>query len=332
MHAIVPTDAAPPSTTDQPPGARRQQPTFAKRSNRKIHMISAHLSQSIRTGVLTGLLAFSLGAASPTAAQQEATLAPQPLLSQANGPDAAAPANSALLVTGTNAAPKAAENNEPEQNPYGLVAIWNYSDSVARFVLLVLIIMSVGTWYILVAKLLEQNKINRSARKVDEQFWGARTVAEAAKTLDQNSAYRYIAEAGASAIGGHAGLKRHIPLEDWVPMSIDSAVQQVNATTQKGLAFLATVGSTSPFIGLFGTVWGIYHALTAIGMSGQASIDKVAGPVGEALIMTAIGLAVAIPAVLAYNWLARRNKALMDDVHEFGNELCAVVVGSTQGR
>jgi biopolymer transport protein ExbB len=102
----------------------------------------------------------------------------------------------------------------------------------------------------------------------------------------------------------------------------------VHSNTQSGLAFLATVGSTSPFVGLFGTVWGIYHALTAIGISGQASIDKVAGPVGEALIMTAIGLAVAVPAVLAYNWLVRRNKAVMDEVRTFGNDLHAVVLGT----
>jgi biopolymer transport protein ExbB len=190
--------------------------------------------------------------------------------------------------------------------------------------------MSVGTWYILVTKLLEQGKMNRYAREVEEKFWQAGTVADGAKVLNPHSAYRYIAEAGAGAIKGHAGLKRHIPLSDWIPMCITASVDRVNANTQKGLAFLATVGSTSPFIGLFGTVWGIYHALTAIGLSGQASIDKVAGPVGEALIMTAIGLAVAIPAVLAYNWLARRNKAVMEEVREFSEELNSVVVGSTQ--
>jgi biopolymer transport protein ExbB len=146
--------------------------------------------------------------------------------------------------------------------------------------------------------------------------------------LEKNSAYRFIAEAGVAASAAHVGLKSHIPMQEWVPMSITSAVDRVHATTQGGLAFLATVGSTAPFVGLFGTVWGIYHALTAIGSSGQASIDKVAGPVGEALIMTAIGLVVAIPAVLAYNWLARRNKAVMDEVREFSDELNAVLVGS----
>jgi biopolymer transport protein ExbB len=129
-------------------------------------------------------------------------------------------------------------------------------------------------------------------------------------------------------VSKHHGLMGHIPLNDWIAMAIQRAVDRVQSNTQNGLAFLATVGSTSPFVGLFGTVWGIYHALTAIGISGQASIDKVAGPVGEALIMTAIGLAVAVPAVLAYNWLVRRNKAVMDEVRSFGNDLHAVVLGT----
>lgn len=233
-----------------------------------------------------------------------------------------------LCVAGPAAAQTVAP--QPAVNPYGLEAMWKGSDFVARFVLVLLVIMSTGTWYILVTKLLEQGKMSRYARTVDKKFWQEATVFDGANALEKNSAYRYIAEAGAGAAGDHAGLKRHIPLDDWVPMSITAAVDRVHASTQKGLAFLATVGSTSPFIGLFGTVWGIYHALTAIGISGQASIDKVAGPVGESLIMTAIGLAVAIPAVLAYNWLARRNKALMDEVREFSEELNAVVLGSAK--
>ncbi len=115
-------------------------------------------------------------------------------------------------------------------------------------------------------------------------------------------------------------------MNDWITMSIQRAIDNVQSRTQDGLAFLATVGSTAPFVGLFGTVWGIYHALTAIGIAGQASIDKVAGPVGEALIMTAIGLAVAVPAVLGYNWLVRRNKAAMDRVRGFGADLHAVLL------
>jgi len=141
--------------------------------------------------------------------------------------------------------------------------------------------------------------------------------------------FRYIAESGIKATSHHEGkLLEQIDLNTWVTMSIQRAVDAVSSRLQDGLAFLATVGSTAPFVGLFGTVWGIYHALTAIGIAGQASIDKVAGPVGEALIMTAIGLAVAVPAVLGYNWLARRNKAVMDEVREFSDELNAVILGS----
>ena len=232
-------------------------------------------------------------------------------------------------ITPVPMAPASAKKNgDAVDNPYGIEALWKGSDTIARSVLVLLAIMSVGSWYILIVKLLEQSKMSRHARTVDKQFWQAQTVSNGAGTLEKNSAYRFIAESGVQATTDHGGLKSHIPMNEWIPMSITAAVDRVHATTQGGLAFLATVGSTSPFVGLFGTVWGIYHALTAIGISGQASIDKVAGPVGEALIMTALGLAVAIPAVLAYNWLARRNKAVMDEVREFADELNAVIVGS----
>ena len=231
------------------------------------------------------------------------------------------PLLAALAASGVHAA-------EAADNPYGLAALWSGSDFIARFVLLALAAMSAGSWYILVVKLLEQRRMARHARSAADGFWQAASVSAGAASLEPGSPYRFIAEAGAAAIRQHQGLKAHIPLDEWIPLNVQAAVDRVQASTQKGLAFLATVGSTSPFIGLLGTVWGIYHALTAIGVSGQASIDKVAGPVGEALIMTAIGLFVAIPAVLAYNWLARRNKAVMDHVREFGDELNAVLVGS----
>ncbi|MEO5670979.1 MAG: MotA/TolQ/ExbB proton channel family protein [Ramlibacter sp.] len=245
----------------------------------------------------------------------------------ASAPGAGLPAITPVpMASGPGAAAKKA--GEAVENPYGIEALWKGSDSIARGVLVLLAIMSVGSWYIMIVKLLEQSKMSRHARTVDKNFWQAQTVSNGAGALEKNSAYRFIAEAGVQATTDHGGLKSHIPMNDWIPMSITAAVDRVHATTQSGLAFLATVGSTSPFVGLFGTVWGIYHALTAIGISGQASIDKVAGPVGEALIMTALGLAVAIPAVLAYNWLARRNKAVMDEVREFSEELNAVIVGS----
>jgi biopolymer transport protein ExbB len=122
-----------------------------------------------------------------------------------------------------------------------------------------------------------------------------------------------------------------VPVAEWISGKLQQNVDRMTNDLQRGLSFLASVGSTAPFVGLFGTVWGIYHALIAIGVAGQASIDKVAGPVGEALIMTAIGLAVAVPAVLGYNWLLRRNKAILDQLRYFTNDLYAALVGGRAG-
>jgi biopolymer transport protein ExbB len=210
-------------------------------------------------------------------------------------------------------------------NPYGLAALWSGSDLVAKAVLLIMVIMSAGSWYILVVKWIEQRRMLTQA-KATEAFWTAASVAQGVDTLAPGSPFRFIAQAGADASVKHAGLLGQIDLNTWITMSIQRAIERVQGRLQNGLAFLATVGSTAPFVGLFGTVWGIYHALTAIGVAGQASIDKVAGPVGEALIMTAIGLAVAVPAVLGYNWLVRRNKAVMDEVRGFAADLHAVLL------
>ena len=237
------------------------------------------------------------------------------------------PAALPVADTSASALKKAVETTE---NPYGLESLWKTSDAVAKTVLLLLLIMSVGSWYILIVKVLEQAKMSRQAKAVAKVFWPAATVQEGTVALEKSSPFRYIADAATTAVKKHEGLMGHVDLNDWISMGIDRAVGRVQSNTQGGLAFLATVGSISPFVGLFGTVWGIYHALTAIGISGQASIDKVAGPVGEALLMTAIGLAVAVPAVLAYNWLVRRNKAVMDDVRAFSSDLHAVVLGSVK--
>jgi biopolymer transport protein ExbB len=210
-------------------------------------------------------------------------------------------------------------------NPYGLAALWSGSDLVAKTVLLILVIMSAGSWYLLVVKWIEQQRMLTQA-KATEAFWTAASVAQGVDTLAAGSPFRFIAQAGADASVKHAGLLGQIDLNTWITMSIQRAIERVQGRLQNGLAFLATVGSTAPFVGLFGTVWGIYHALTAIGVAGQASIDKVAGPVGESLIMTAIGLAVAVPAVLGYNWLVRRNKAVMDEVRGFAADLHAVLL------
>jgi biopolymer transport protein ExbB len=194
----------------------------------------------------------------------------------------------------------------------------------------ILLIMSMGSWYIIFVKLWEQSKLNRQAKTLPTGFWKAPSLRDGAAALAKDSAFRYIAETGLEANEHHEGaLTENIDLNTWVTMSVQRAVDNVNNRLQDGLAFLATVGSTAPFVGLFGTVWGIYHALTAIGIAGQASIDKVAGPVGEALIMTAFGLAVAVPAVMGYNWLVRRNKVLMETVRSFGADVHAVLLGKS---
>ena len=217
-----------------------------------------------------------------------------------------------------------------EDNPYGLSALWAQGDLVAKGTLLVLLIMSMGSWYVIFTKLAEQSRLQKQARAALDNFWKAGTVRQAADSLAPDSAFRFIAEKGLEGASKHTGMLGAIDFNTWVTLSIQRAIGNVQSRLQDGLALLATVGSTAPFVGLFGTVWGIYHALVKIGMSGQASIDKVAGPVGEALIMTAIGLAVAVPAVLGYNWLVRRNKAVMEQVHAFGADLHAVLLASAK--
>jgi len=192
------------------------------------------------------------------------------------------------------AAKKAAESTE---NPYGIEALWKTSDAVAKAVLVLLLIMSVSSWYVMIVKILEQAKMGRQAKAAAKDFWSAGTIQQGAAALEVVSPFRFIADAATNALKKHDGLMGHIPLNDWISMGIQRAVDRIQSNTQGGLALLATVGSISPFVGLFGTVWGIYHALTAIGISGQASIDKVAGHVGETRILPACRLAVAVPGV-----------------------------------
>ncbi len=256
------------------------------------------------------------GAQAQPAAPAAPAAAPAPA---ATAPAAAAPA--AQPAAGTR-------STEIVDNPYGLEALWKGGDIVAKVTLAILAIMSMGSWYIIITKVYEQFRMGAQARAADKSFWNAPTVRQGAEKLKDGSPYRFIAESGLEATTKHTGLLGNVDLNTWISMSIQRAIDNVQSRTQDGLAFLATVGSTAPFVGLFGTVWGIYHALTAIGIAGQASIDKVAGPVGEALIMTAFGLAVAVPAVLGYNWLVRRNKAAMDMVRSFAADLHAVLLSA----
>lgn len=258
-------------------------------------------------------LAQSASAEAPAASAPAA--APAPAAPEAAAPAAAAPAASAPVA------------KEAVHNPYGPEAVWRDGDFVARSTVIILSLMSLGSWYIIITKLLDQLKVNNQAKDVRNKFWKAPSIKDGTATLQVGSPFHFIADTGLKASHHHEGaLLEQIDLNTWVTMSIDRAVSKVQSRLQDGLSFLATVGSTSPFIGLFGTVWGIYNALTAIGVSGQASIDKVAGPVGEALIMTAFGLFVAVPAVLGYNWLVRRNKAVMEDVRSFSADVHSVLI------
>jgi biopolymer transport protein ExbB len=223
----------------------------------------------------------------------------------------------------------AVPGRESIENPYGLAALWAQGDFVAKSTLIILVLMSMGSWYVLITKLVESLRLASEAKQVRRDFFKAVTLHKGTQALKEGSAFRFIAEAGMEASEHHEGtLTQNIDHNTWVTMSVQRSVDEVQSRLQAGLAFLATVGSTAPFVGLFGTVWGIYHALTAIGIAGQASIDKVAGPVGEALIMTAIGLAVAVPAVLGYNWLVRRNKVTMDAVRGFAADVHGILMGA----
>ena len=213
-------------------------------------------------------------------------------------------------------------------NPYGLQAMWNDGGLVTRGTLLVLLLMSVASWYVIVTKLAEQSALQGQVRRLPAEFWAAGNEQQALATLPEDTLVKLVARAGIAAKQEHVGeLTRHVDLNSWIAGSIQNALDEAQNQMQGGLALLATVGATSPFVGLFGTVWGIYQALTAIGIAGQASIDKVAGPVGEALIMTALGLAVAVPAVLGYNWLGRRNRLALAGLRSFGSDLHARLLG-----
>jgi biopolymer transport protein ExbB len=268
------------------------------------------------TGFIAAIAVAATLAASPVHAQDQAASAPVVETTETEAAVEAAPAPAAV-------APKAIDN------PYGLQAMLAHGDVVSKTVLALLLIMSMGSWYILVVRLWDTAKLGKEAKEVRATFFKKASLADGVKSLKEESAFRYIAASGVEASQHHEGaLTENIDLSSWVTMNVDRAVNDVNNKVGAGLGFLATVGSTAPFIGLFGTVWGILQALTAIGVAGQASIDKVAGPVGEALIMTAIGLGVAVPAVLGYNWLVNRNKSVMGQVRAFAGDLHGVLMGN----
>ena len=275
-------------------------------------------ARSWATKSLAALLAgFVLSLSMPLQALAQAASEPASAAAPAPAPaPAAAPAVKPGVIT-----------EEAVDNPYGLKALWTQGDAVAHTTLIIMAIMSMASWYVIFTKLIEQRSMLKSARASADTFWKASSVKAGVGALEEGSAFRFIAEQGVKASEHHEGtMVESIDKHTWISMSVDRSVGSIQNRLQDGMAILATVGSTAPFVGLFGTVWGIYNALVKIGISGQASIDKVAGPVGESLIMTAIGLAVAVPAVMGYNWLLRRNKAVMDQTKAFAGDLHNVLI------
>lgn len=213
---------------------------------------------------------------------------------------------------------------------FGLLPALNEGGPISWAIFSVMVIMSIFSFYILFTKLFEQQKVMNQYKEMRSQFWRANTLEEGAAKLDKNSAYRQVVDDGIGAQKQHGLLTDPIEAHDWLHGAMARSEESINNKLAGGLAFLATVGATAPFVGLLGTVIGIYSALIKIGIAGQADIGKIAGPVGEALIMTAIGLFVAVPAVLAYNWLQARNKTIARSLATFSNDVLGYI--SSGGR
>ncbi len=211
------------------------------------------------------------------------------------------------------------------QNKFGFMEALEQGGFIAYATVTILGIMSFGSFYILITKWIEQSKIMRQGADLKSSFWRAPTLRDGAAKLDKNSAWRQVVDDGLAAEEQHGKMVDATDAHEWLVGSLQRSEDSINARLASGLPFLATVGATSPFVGLFGTVVGIYRALIAIGISGSASIDKVAGPVGEALIMTALGLLVAVPAVLAYNYLQARNKRIAENLRGFATDVMAYI-------
>jgi biopolymer transport protein ExbB len=267
----------------------------------------------------------SLSAVAPVYALQ----APAAEAPAAPAADAAAPAAPAEAAPAPAAAPAAAAapSDAPVPNQYSLGHLWEEGDWISKAILLSLAIMSAGTWYIFFTRWIDQQRILSQANVVEKKFWTSATLNEGVDKLPKESVFRGIAEAGLKASTSGNSL---VGLNDWIAMTLTRQLEDANARLQGGIAFLGSVGSVSPFVGLLGTVMGILNALIAIGVSGQASIDRVAGPVGEALIMTALGLGVAVPAVLLYNYLIRRNKQISEKLRAFAGDLQAYLISKSK--
>ena len=277
-------------------------------------------------GVVTLLALMPLAASTPAAAQDRPGTRLDTTLSQPASPSAS---SAAVPIAIGKPAPGNVLPVPASGNPYGLSAIWLQGDWVAKGCLLLLALMSMASWYALATKTLALRRLQQQTRDAQGAFSDVRHFADHMDKLGTDNAVRFVADAGSAAVHQYAALRPRVDYDTWLVRAIEQALSGVQIRMQNGMALLATVGSTAPFVGLFGTVWAIYTALVKIGASGQASIDRVAGPVGEALIMTAIGLAVAVPAVFGYNWLLRQNKLAFESVRSFGARLHGLLLATT---
>ena len=277
---------------------------------------------------LSGTVQLPAGRAASGLVGNAAPAVAAPPTSPPTPPPATASGLSAPSAT-TSAAPSPAPAVPDVANPYGLSALWLQGDWIAKGCLLLLALMSMASWYAIVSKLLVLRRLRQQTKESEGIFKNVRLFAGHIAQLGLDNPVRYLADAGTVAVHQYAALKPRVDYDTWLIRAIEQALNTLQTRLQGGMALLATVGTTAPFVGLFGTVWAIYTALVKIGASGQASIDRVAGPVGEALIMTAIGLAVAVPAVFGYNWLLRQNKLAFEGVRSFGAQLHGLLLATT---
>ena len=240
---------------------------------------------------------------------------------------AAPPAAEAAAAAPAEAA---AEGGHGVASAFSITAVWEEGDIVAKGTLIIMVIMFAGSIYIAATKAVDQFILGNQMKKIPA-FWDANTLDEGLDVLGRKNAFRSVAEGAiAQANSAQAGLGARISRSDRMSHQVGIELERINGRLQGGMAFLATVGAICPFVGLFGTVWGIVNALIRITASGDASIEVVAGPVGEALIMTAIGLAVAVPAVIFYNLLGRRNKILSDAARHFAYDIDKLMASSAK--